>query len=40
MKENEAPRRSRRTNMLEGDLDAKEQIDQELIKEHLNEAPG
>ena len=32
--------RIRRTNMLEGDLDAKEQIDHELIKEHLNEAPG
>ena len=39
-KENESPGRIRRTNMLEGDLDAKEQIDHELIKEHLNEAPG
>ena len=37
MKENESLGRS---NMFEGDLDAKEQIDQELIKEHLNEAPG
>ena len=25
--------------MLDGDLDAKEQRDHELIKEHLNEAP-
>ena len=25
---------------LRGDLDAKEQRDHELIKEHLNEAPG
>ena len=40
MKENESPGRIRRTNMLEGDLYAKEQIDHELIKEHLNEAPG
>ena len=37
MKEKESPGRN---NMFEGDLDAKEQIDQELIKEHLNEAPG
>ena len=29
-----------KNNMFEGDLDAKEQIDHELIKEHLNEAPG
>ena len=36
-KENESPGRN---NMFEGDLDAKEQIDHELIKEHLNEAPG
>ena len=37
MKENESPGRN---NMFEGDLDAKEQRDHELIKEHLNEAPG
>ena len=37
MKEKESPGRN---NMFEGDLDAKGQIDQELIKEHLNEAPG
>ena len=37
MKEKASPGR---INMFEGDLDAKEQIDQELIKEHLNEAPG
>ena len=36
----ESPGRIRRTNKLEGDLDAKEQIDHELIKEHLNEALG
>ena len=36
MKENESPRRN---NMFEGDLDAKEQRDHEMIKEHLNEAP-
>ena len=37
MKEKESPGRN---NMFEGDLDAKGQIDQELIKEHLSEAPG
>ena len=37
MKEKESPGRN---NMFEGDLDAKEQIDQELNKERLNEAPG
>ena len=40
MKENESPERIRRTNMIEGDLDAKEQRDHELIKENLNKAPG
>ena len=36
MKENESLGRN---NMFEGDLDAKEQRDNELIKEHLNGAP-
>ena len=40
MKENESPGRNKRTNMLERILDAEEQRDHELIKEHLNEAPG
>ena len=40
MKENESPGRIRRNKYVRGDLDAKEQRDHELIKEHLNEAPG
>ena len=40
MKENESPGKIRRTNMLEGDLDAQERGDNKLIKEHLNETPG
>ena len=39
-KEKESPGRIRRTNMLEGYLDAKERRDNEPIREHLNEAPG
>ena len=37
MKETESPGRN---NMFEGDLDAKEQIDQDLIKEYLTDASG
>ena len=39
-KENESPGRIRRNKYVRGDLDAKGQGDHELIKEHLNEAPG
>ena len=37
MKENESLGRN---NMFEGDLDTKEREELDLIKEHLNEAPG
>ena len=40
MKENESPGRIRKTKYVRGDIDAEEQRDHELIKEHLNEAPG
>ena len=32
--------KNQKNNYARGDLDAKERRDNELIKEHLNEAPG
>ena len=40
MKENESLGRIRKNKYAWGDLDTKEQDELELIKEHLNEAPG